>query len=113
MLGVGFAWVFVALIVILPISLVAAALVGGIPAALVYFISNSWIGAVIAGVPLALLALILVSSAGAGLYLIFRSSVWTLTYLEVRGLEKADNPPAAEAGNAGAAFLPPDPQPET
>ena len=38
MFGVGFAWVFVSLIVLLPISLIAAAFVGGIPALMVYLI---------------------------------------------------------------------------
>lgn len=95
MFGVGFAWTFVALMVVLPVSLIAAAIAGGIPALLVYFISESVIGAAIAGGPLALLVIILVSSVAGGFYLIFRSTVWTLTYLEIQ--EQGHMPAAAEA----------------
>ncbi len=87
MFGVGLGWGFVALVVVLPVSLIAAALIGGIPAGLVYLISQSGWGAAIAGVPLGLLALILVSSAASGFFLIYQSAVWTLTYLELQGSE--------------------------
>lgn len=100
MFGVGFAWTFVALIVVLPVSLIAAAIAGGIPALLVYFISESVIGAAIAGGPLALLVIILVSSVAGGFYLIFRSTVWTLTYLEIQ--EQGDAPAAAETSAPAA-----------
>jgi hypothetical protein len=85
MLGAGFAWAVVSILIVLPISLIAAALVGIVPAALVYFISDSVIAALVAGAPMAVLVVILVSAAAGGLYLIFRSAVWTLTYLDVRG----------------------------
>lgn len=101
MFGVGLVWGIGSLIVVLPVSLIAAALLGGIPAGLVYLISQSGWGAAIAGVPLALLALIVVSSAANGLYLIYQSAVWTLAYLE---LEKPvvsspmlDNPPDTQS----------------
>lgn len=84
MFGVGLAWGIGSLIIVLPVSLIAAAIVGGIPAGLVYLISQSGWGAVIAGVPLGLLALIVVSSAANGLYLIYQSAVWTLAYLELQ-----------------------------
>lgn len=103
MFGVGLVWGIGSLIVVLPVSLIAAALIGGIPAGLVYLISQSGWGALIAGVPLAVLALIVVSSAANGLYLIYHSAVWTLAYLELEKpveLEKPiaisqmpDNPP--------------------
>jgi hypothetical protein len=97
MFGVGLIWGIIALIVVLPVSLIAAALLGGIPAGLVYLISQSGWGAAIAGVPLALLALILVSSAANGLYLIYQSAVWTLTYLELEkpvvSSQMPDGPP--------------------
>jgi hypothetical protein len=101
MLGIGFAWAIIAILVVLPISLIAAALVGGIPAGLVYLISSSWLGAAAAGIPLAGLALIIVSSAAGGLYLIFQSTVWTLTYLEVQNAASSqkplsDSPPALD-----------------
>jgi hypothetical protein len=93
MLGIGFAWAIIAILVVLPVSLIAAVLVGGIPAGLVYLISRSWLGAAVAGIPLAGLALIIVSSAAGGLYLIFRSAVWTLTYLEVQNAAAGAQPP--------------------
>lgn len=87
MLGVGFAWGIVSLIVVLPVSLIVAALLGGIPAGLVYLISQSGWAALIAGAPLALLAIIILGSAASGLFLIYQSSVWTLTYLELQKTE--------------------------
>lgn len=93
MLGVGFAWGIVSLIVVLPVSLIVAALLGGIPAGLVYLISQSGWAALIAGVPLALLALILLGSAATGLFLIYQSSVWTLTYLELQKTEVSSETP--------------------
>jgi hypothetical protein len=93
MLGIGFAWAIIALLVVLPVSLIAAVLVGGIPAGLVYLVSRSWLGAAVAGIPLAGLVLIVVSSAAGGLYLIFQSTVWTLTYLEVQNAASGNQPP--------------------
>ncbi len=93
MIGLGIGWAFIALLVVLPASIIAALLFGGIPAGLVYLISRSWIGAAIAGIPLGLLALIAVSSAAAAFYLIFQSTVWTLTYLEVQDTGTRDQPP--------------------
>jgi hypothetical protein len=97
MFGIAFGWGIIALIVVLPLSLIAAALIGGIPAGLVYLISNSGWGALIAGAPLALLTIIIISSAANGLYLIYQSAVWTLTYLElqqpVASSQMPDSPP--------------------
>lgn len=84
MLGVGFGWGIVSLIVILPASLIAAALLGGLPGGLVYLLSGSWVAALIIGGPLGLLALILVGSFAQGLYLTYQSAVWTLAYLELQ-----------------------------
>ena len=94
MIGIGMGWVLIALLVVLPVSLIAALLLGGIPAGLVYLVSRSWIGAAIAGIPLAMLALIVVASAATALYLIFHSAVWTLTYLEVQGTDNGEREPA-------------------
>lgn len=90
MVGVGFAWGIVALIVVLPVSLIVAALLGGIPAGLVYLISQSGWGALIAGLPLALLAIIILNSAATGFFLIYQSAVWTLTYLELQKTETSN-----------------------
>jgi hypothetical protein len=79
----GIAWIFVALIVLF-ISLLVALIIGGLPALIVYLISKSALGAAVAGGPLALLVLILINGFSSGLYVIFRSAIWTLTYLEVQ-----------------------------
>jgi hypothetical protein len=86
MFGVGIAWIFVALFILF-IALIMAFIVGGIPAGLVYLLSGSGIGAAVAGIPLALLVLILINSFGSAFYLIFQSAVWTLTYLDLRKVE--------------------------
>ncbi len=83
LMGVGLLWVFISLIVVLPVSLLAALVLGGLPAALVYVVSNSWIGAAVAGVPLAIIALVLVNGVASAFYLTFQSAVWTLTFLEL------------------------------
>ncbi len=62
----------------------------------VYLISGSFLGAAIAGVPLAILAMLLVISFLTGFYLIFQSSVWTLAYLDMQTLETAAD---ADAGS--------------
>lgn len=96
MIGLGIGWGLVSLVVVLPISLIAALLIGGIPAGLVYLISESWIGAAITGVPLGFLVLILISSIASGFYLIFQSTVWTLTYLEIKPGSPELQPPVGE-----------------
>ena len=97
MFAVGFGWALVSFIIVLPVSLFAAALVGGIPALLVYFITNSWFGAAIAGAPLALVVLMVGGSIAQGLYLIFQSSIWTLAYLRLNQapstIEEEKDPP--------------------
>ena len=110
MIGIGFGWGILAVFVVLPVSLLAALVLGGIPAGLVYLISRSGIGAAIAGVPLALLTLIMVSSVATGFYLVYQSSIWTLTYLEIRkdeNQETSDEPSSLEPQ-----VLPPGPQSE-
>lgn len=113
MLGVGFAWVFVSLIVLLPISFIAAALVGGIPALVVYLISSSGIGAAIAGVPLGVLVFILVITVGTAFYVIFQSAVWTLAYLEIQGSEQAEDQVTEDPEPGQTTVSPLDLQPET
>lgn len=108
MFGVGIGWGIVSLVVVLPVSLVAAVLVGGVPAGLVYLISRSGWGAAIAGVPLAVLVLVLVGSVANGFYLIYRSAVWTLTYLEIQGTEDRGQEPEKPLLSDAQ----PEPQPE-
>ena len=111
LLGAGFAWFFIALLIVLPVSLLAAAFVGIMPAVLVYLLTDSVVGAVIAGAPLALLTFILISTAAGGLYLIFRSAVWTLTYLEIRGLDGPEAPAMDQPVDTGPASPDLEPQP--
>jgi hypothetical protein len=100
MLGVGIGWAIVSIFVVL-VAFLVAAIVGGIPALLVYLITESVIGAAIAGGPLALLIIMVISAAAGGFYLIFRSAVWTLAYLEFSS-KKASAP---KNGDSDAASL--------
>ena len=118
--GIGFAWVFVAIFVALA-SLLVAGVIGAVPALLVYFLSGSFIGALIAGGPLFFLIFISLNSFVAGLYLIFRSSVWTLTHLELHKPQEkvlpepdqtsSDDAPDDDQADVDALGL--QPQPET
>lgn len=111
MFGVGLAWAIASLVVVLPVSLIGAAVIGGIPAAVVYLMSKSIVGAAIAGIPLALFVIIVISAAATGFYVIFHSAVWTLTYLEVRA-EDGDDQPPAELPPPVSEPPAPEPQPE-
>jgi hypothetical protein len=88
MLGIGIAWGIVSIFVMFPVFVIAL-IVGGIPAGLAYLIARSWVGAAIAGIPLALLILIVLGSAVESVYLVYQSTVWTLTYIDILGLEQA------------------------
>jgi len=101
--GLGLAW----LIVMIPLFLVlllAALVLGGLPALLVgmiisLFIKGSvpWIVAAIMGAPIFLLVIGLPLLFLNGLVETFRSSTWTLTYRELLALESAQ--PTATTGN--------------
>jgi hypothetical protein len=93
MVGLGIGWGLVALVIVLPVSLIIGLIVGGIPAGLVYLISGSWLGAAVTGAPLGILVLILVTSFITGLYLTYRSTVWTLTYLNITETGAGDSTP--------------------
>ncbi len=84
MFGLAIGWAIVSLVVVLPVMLIAVVIIAGIPAGLVYLVSNSWIGTAAAGIPLALLTLIVIGGAVQGFYLIYQSTIWTLTYLDIR-----------------------------
>jgi hypothetical protein len=117
MMGVGLLWVFVFLLTVLPLSLLAAGVVGGLPAGLVYLISNSWLGAAVAGIPLAVIAMVLVISFGTGLFYVYQSTFWTLAYLELKKPEDVDLPteaglPEAKPNRPDEDFAPPHLSPE-
>jgi hypothetical protein len=86
MLAVGIGWGLLMIPVFL-IVLVLAGVIGGIPAAIVYAITESigWTAAV--GAPIGLLTLIVPLTFLSGLYTVFVSSVWTLTYRELMAKE--------------------------
>jgi hypothetical protein len=119
--AIGIGWAIASLLILLPVALLAGLIIGGIPAGLVYLLSESWVGALIAGGPLALLALIVVFSLGGGLLLVYSSTVWTLTHLNLTRprLDPMPLPPAAPPGDGGEGedtllHLPsPDPQPSS
>jgi hypothetical protein len=110
LIGVAIGWGIVALVVVLPVGLIAGLVVGGIPAALVYAVSGSWVGAAVAGLPLGFLALLLITSFATGLYMVFNSSVWTLAYLEVADSDETLSPAAPESAAPPSTPLGPEPQ---
>ena len=117
MMGVGLLWVFVFLLTVLPLSLLAAVVLGGLPAGLVYLISNSWLGAAVAGIPLAIIAMVLVISFGTGLFYVYQSTFWTLAYLELKKPGDVDLPteaglPEAKPNRPDEDFAPPHLSPE-
>jgi hypothetical protein len=75
-------WSLVMFPVIL-VLLVLAVVVGGVPAALAYLLSHSWVWPAIVGVPLFLLILIPSTAFVAGLFETYVSTSWTLTYRDV------------------------------
>ncbi len=93
MVGLGLAWA----IVMIPIGLLlvfAASLVGGLPALLVGGLASlfaegavAWILAAAVGVPLFMVTLIVPLVFLSGLFEVYRSSTWTLTYRELLALE--------------------------
>ncbi len=82
LVAIGFLWAIVKIPVII-VLVVAAVLVGGVPAGLAYLASHSWVPAVIIGLPLFLLVLIPTAAFIEGLFQIYNSSAWTLAYRQV------------------------------
>ncbi len=99
MIGLGLAW----LLVIIPLMILLVLLglgIGGLSALLVAGLASlilegavPWILAVIAGLPIFILVFAIPALFLGGLVEVFRSSVWTLTYRELRGLEAAEPEP--------------------
>jgi hypothetical protein len=100
MLGVGFGWGIVMIPVVIIVLLLAGA-VGGIPAWLIWQATElPWL-TLLVGIPLFVLILIPPLVFLNGLYLVFQSSTWTLTYREFkeRGWELEAGSPGLGAGN--------------
>jgi hypothetical protein len=96
-LGVGVA-MFLAVILLIALGLLA----GGVPALLAGGLTSlvaggavPWIVAAVVGAPVFLLVLILPMLFLGGLIEVFKSSVWTLTYRQLRALEGAEPEPDA------------------
>jgi hypothetical protein len=96
MAGVGLG-VGVALFIVVILLLAVGVLLGGLPALLVGWLASSmfegpmpWILAAAVGVPIFLLVLVVPLLFLGGLIEVFKSSVWTLTYRELRALERAE-----------------------
>lgn len=89
-------------VVLVPVALLGLGLVGG-PALLAWAATRTVIAALLVGMPL-LLVFIAAAVFVGGLYSVFRSTVWTLTYRDIAGREQS-GPPAvmdsqAQAGGA-------------
>jgi hypothetical protein len=105
MFGVGLGW-GIAMIPVFLVVLALAGVVGGGPAWLIWQASENLWPTLLVGVPLFLLILIPPLTFLNGLYLVFQSSSWTLTYREfrTRGLGIDAAPPApADDGGLGSA----------
>ena len=94
MFGIGLAWALVTIPIILAI-LVAAALLGGLPALLVGSIvglfasgNTPWIVAAIVGTPIFLIAVIIPGALIGGWQKVFSTTAWTLTYREALAMEQ-------------------------
>ena len=83
MLGVGFGWGIVMIPVFIIVMLLAAA-VGGLPAWAIWQATETLWLTLLVGIPLFFLIMIPPLVFLNGLYLVFQSSTWTLTYREFR-----------------------------
>lgn len=83
MLGVGLGWGIVMIPVFIIVLLLAAA-VGGIPAWIIWQATETLWLTLLVGIPLFFLVMLPPLVFLNGLYLVFQSSLWTLTYREFR-----------------------------
>jgi hypothetical protein len=95
LIGLGLAWALLMLLVVFAL-LAVAVLLGGLPALLVGVLASlfadgalPWILAALVGVPIFILVVGLPMLFLNGLKEVFRSSVWTLTYRQVRAIGEA------------------------
>ncbi len=93
MVGLGLGWIIVMILVTILLVLVGAVL-GGVPALLIgglvsLFLNGAapWILAAVIGGPIFILVVAVPALFLGGLMEAFKSSVWTLTYRELRALE--------------------------
>jgi len=76
--GINLAWGIVAI----PIFLLVAA-AAAIPAITIYTITEAWAPALLVGIPIGVVGILLLTLL-VGIYQVFRSTIWTLTYLELQ-----------------------------
>jgi hypothetical protein len=93
MFGLGIAWLVVMIPVIILLAIIGV-IAGGLPALLVGGLASlafegawPWILAAVVGLPFFILAIAIPALFLGGLVEVYRSSVWTLTYRELRGQE--------------------------
>lgn len=96
MIGIGIGWTILSFLAIFLLALVGA-LVAGIPALIVGLLVNvfaegvwPWLIAGLVGFPLFFLVFGLPLLALRGIYETFRSTVWTMTYRELRAMESLE-----------------------
>ena len=82
--GIRIVWGLLMVPVVL-VLVVVAVVVGGVPAAVAYALSHSWVWPVAVGVPLFLLVLVPAAAFVSGLFETYVSTSWTLTYREAMG----------------------------
>lgn len=103
-IGLGFTVLMIPVLIVL---VLAGVILGGLPALLVGGIASlvtegafPWIAGSAVGLPIFLVVVILPSAFLGGLFEVFKSSAWTLTYREVKALEVL--PPESVAGEGAA-----------
>lgn len=85
--GVGIGWAVLSIILLIVIGIIAA-IIGGLPGLLVYWLTNEvWI-ALLVGLPLFIIAFIIPMTFASGIYLIFHSATWTLIFRNLIENEK-------------------------
>lgn len=103
MVGVSIGWAiamvlsFILLFPIIILLIAVGIIVGGIPALLVFGVTSlvfggamPWILAAMIGIPISILVVAIPWLFLGGLMEVFKSSVWTLTYRELRALERVE-----------------------
>jgi hypothetical protein len=118
MLGVALGWAavitlsFLVLFPLLILFIVLGGVAGALPAYLVFLLSSlvfegalPILLAVVVGLPIFILVMLAPWWCLGGLMEVFKSSIWTLTYRELRAVEDAQpaQVPAVDAANLGAA----------
>jgi len=99
MVGLGLGWILV-MIPVTILLVIVAAMLGGLPALLVGGLASlafegavPWILAGAVGIPIFILVVAVPGLFLGGLAEVFKSSVWTLTYRELRALESLETEP--------------------